>query len=233
MEKPPFLATGFTQSLSCPYFSNLEARYSSFFSKNCSPKDYDYLLEQGFRRLGFYFYKPQCTGCQKCVPLRVEVKKFQPSRSQKKILKKNNGIQVAVIQKPKIKAGYFQIYQNYLKERYGQKEHLSLESFELHMLHNPSFCQIFEYRKEEKLVGLSWLDRTEKGLSAVYFAYDQAFKKNSLGIFSLLYELDWAKKNNIPFYYLGFWVRGAPHMDYKKTLKPHQILEDQCWREEG
>ena len=58
--------------------------------------NYSDLSHYGFRRSGKNFYRPYCDKCQACTPIRVDAQKFTPSKSQKRLLKKNAGI------KPKI-----------------------------------------------------------------------------------------------------------------------------------
>ena len=49
--------------------------------------------------------------------------------------------------------------------------------------------------------------------------------------FSALYEISKAKELGIPFYYLGFWVKGCANMEYKASFGPNELLEaDGSWQ---
>ena len=52
----------------------------------------------------------------------------------------------------------------------------------------------------------------------------------SLGVFSVLHEIEWAKRHGIPHYYLGYWVHGAATMQYKANYRPHELLDRGEWR---
>ena len=53
-------------------------------------KQYNVLIQAGFRRSGEQVYRPQCRQCRACQSIRVLVDDFQPSKSQKRVLNKNN-----------------------------------------------------------------------------------------------------------------------------------------------
>ena len=47
----------------------------------------------------------------------------------------------------------------------------------------------------------------------------------------MLAEIDYAARLGIPYWYLGYWVRGCRAMEYKATFRPHELLHpDGVWR---
>src|SRR5438067_4545101 len=51
--------------------------------------EYQYRMEQGWRRFGGTMFRPHCPGCQACQSLRVLVPRFRPDRSQRRARKAN------------------------------------------------------------------------------------------------------------------------------------------------
>lgn len=51
---------------------------------------YERLLHQGFRRYASMAYNTRCQNCHECIPIRIPVKTFAPSKSQRRVLHKNN-----------------------------------------------------------------------------------------------------------------------------------------------
>ena len=62
---------------------------------------YGRLLHQGFRRYYSLVYHTQCKGCKECIPIRICAKDFVPSKSQRRVLNKNQDVEVTVVTDPR------------------------------------------------------------------------------------------------------------------------------------
>ncbi|MCK7497291.1 MAG: hypothetical protein MZW92_45630 [Comamonadaceae bacterium] len=87
--------------LSMPHpCSYLDGRQSTILfvdpQRLLSEGEYGLFVRQGFRRSGDLVYRPHCSGCQACVPVRLPVRAFRPSRGQRRIGKRNADLQVAI-----------------------------------------------------------------------------------------------------------------------------------------
>ena len=60
--------------------------------QNIELKEFNNLVNLGFRRSGNHVYKPHCHDCEACVPIRINVNDFKLNKSQKRcsIKKKTN-----------------------------------------------------------------------------------------------------------------------------------------------
>ena len=84
-----------TQPHPCSYLSEEQA--TTLFLDPSQPMDvemYAELSELGFRRSGDHLYRPHCQRCTACVPARIPAGRFAPSRQQRRILKRNETLQV-------------------------------------------------------------------------------------------------------------------------------------------
>lgn len=83
--------------------------------------------------------------------------------------------------------------------------------------------------KTGKLVALSVTDVLDHGLSAVYTFFDPDETHRSLGVFAILYQIELAKQNQLPYVYLGYWIRQCQKMSYKTRYQPYQVLINERW----
>jgi len=211
---------------SCPYLDNQNWMSFMFQADSLDNAVYESLIEKGFRRNGLMFYKNNCPDCDQCKPIRVLVNQFKCSKSQNKILKKNN--EVLIKSSPiAFDEESFLLYQNFSEGRF--KSSTSKEDFENFLGQSSVETIMMKYYDQEKLIGVGWVDILPNSLSSVYFAYDLGYAKRSLGVFSILKEIELCrelKKENLQ---LGFWVDGAKTMLYKTQYKPNELLINGVW----
>ena len=79
------------------------------------------------------------------------------------------------------------------------------------------------------LVACALVDLMGDGLSLVYSFYDPTVKRRSLGSFVILDHIIQAGLTNLPYVYLGYWVRGSEKMHYKVRFSPVELLKPEGW----
>ncbi|TPX59513.1 hypothetical protein PhCBS80983_g02385 [Powellomyces hirtus] len=86
-----------------------------------------------------------------------------------------------------------------------------------------------KYYVDDKLIAFAVLDILPSCLSSVYFVYDPAYDKLSLGTLSALKEIVLAESlaKDIPtlrYYYMGYYIHTCPKMRYKAQYSPSDLL---------
>lgn len=76
---------------------------------------------------------------------------------------------------------------------------------------------------------LAVTDVLTNGLSAVYTFYHPDYRANGLGVFSILTQIEFCKKFNLPFLYLGYQIDDCKKMNYKNRYFPYEIFTKQQW----
>lgn len=180
------------------------------------------MLSMGWRKFGAYYFRPLCPGCRECVPIRVLVDEFHPSKSQRKKLRKNGSVRVEfgpLTYSPRA----YEIYIDHSQSRFGQAS--SLDGF-LFNFYSPS-CPALqsEFYLDGQLIAVGYLDRGDNCLSSVYFIYDTAYAHLGLGTFSIIKEIEYAKSIGLPYYYLGYYIQDCQSMSYKDRFQPREHFD--------
>ncbi len=213
----------------CPYLGGLRSQYRAFRSEAMAPRLYHQLMDAGFRRSGDVFYQPACRGCRQCVPLRVPVTSFTPSKSQRRIWRLNTDLQLT-IDAPEATEEKFALYRSYV-ESWHSRDAGSMEEFDRFLIQSPVSTLEFCYRDPSgRLLAVGICDICQDSLSSVYFYFDPEERRRSLGTFGAMAEISFAASHGIPHYYLGYWIERCDAMCYKSRFRPFQLLQtDGSW----
>ena len=193
---------------------------------------YAQLIEQGFRRSGDEVYAPHCPHCSSCISVRLPVKKFKPSRSQRRCLNKNTATQVIV--KPAVfEQAHYDMYLRYQAVRHSDSSMATVSPDEYLSFLGSSWCntRFVEFSINNELAGVAVIDQFEKAWSAVYTFFEPKFNDYSLGVYAVLWQIEQVVRQQKEFLYLGFWIQACKKMAYKSDYQPLQLLIDKQWLE--
>jgi arginine-tRNA-protein transferase len=190
---------------------------------------YQDLMDRGFRRSGEVIYRPACQSCRECIPIRVPVERFQISRSQRRVFRKNIDVQVE-IGPPELTDEKWEVYSNYLSAMHDGSMSNCREDQKEFLYQSPIDTQEMVYRIDGRVVAVGIVDVCPNALSSVYFFFDPAFARRSLGIFGALKEIEECRRRGLPYWYIGYYVRHCRRMNYKAQFTPYELLrEDGVW----
>jgi len=191
---------------------------------------YNVLLSKGFRRSGGFVYRPHCKTCSACVPCRIDVNKFKPSRNLRRCLKKNTGLTTRIVD-AKFSEEYFSLYRGYLNNRHedGNMADPKREDYTSFLLNEWETSLFIESRLGDRLLSVAVVDFLPVGPSAVYTFFDTQEARRSLGSFAILQQIWLARLYGLPHLYLGYWIDGHPKMDYKRNFSGLEVYQQNQW----
>jgi arginyl-tRNA--protein-N-Asp/Glu arginylyltransferase len=198
------------------------------------PKELDALLAEGWRYFGPQFFRAsvveEVAALKRQVALRVAVADFARSKSQRRVWKSNQDLEVELAPARPGK----EEEELFLKHR---------ERFDRNVPENlavflggrpdgvPSACLQVSVRQEGKLVAASYLARGEEACSSIYGIFDPDLSSRSLGIFTMLLELHYAQRVGLRYYYSGYATLEPGCYDYKKSFSALSYYRwDGDWR---
>lgn len=214
----------------CGYLADRIATDEVWAALEIAPDDYQRLMDAGYRRSGRLLYRPHCDGCRACVPLRVPVPSFVPSRSQRRIARRNRDLLVEV-GVPVITPEKFDLYRRYLLFQHpGTRQESSLETLRDFLYSSCVDTREILYRHPSgRLLGVSIVDVCSSSISSVYHFFEPDESRRSVGTFSVIAEIELCRRFGIPWYYLGYWVEGCAQMEYKTGFRPNERLHEGRW----
>jgi len=226
---PP--STDFTTlNYNCAYLPDRKVRMRYKYIEQSNKTFATEVIKRGWRRFGNYYFYPVCKDCNECKSIRIDVKNYKFTKSQKKSIKRNIDTEI-IVQKPSLTDAHIDLYNKYHKYK-AEKD-----SWDFKMMRNREYRDNFSegandfgkevlYIRDGKLIGVDLIDILEDGISSIYFFYDPEYSHLSLGIYSLMYQVKLANILGLDWIYLGYWVDGCKAFAYKSNFQPQEILDD-------
>lgn len=231
-----------TAPQACPYLEGrMERKLFTALQGEHAQKLNDTLSKQGFRRSQNVLYRPSCAECSACLSARIRVADFTPSRTQKRIQKRN-----ALLRRnptsPWATEDQYTLFRRYLDHRHADGGMADMDVFEFAAMieETPIRSRVIEYTRaapdggrNRTLAAVSLTDVFDDGLSMVYSFYDPDLTPQSLGTYLILDHIEIAREAGLPYVYLGYWVPGSRKMGYKAGFDALEIYKAGAWQQIG
>ena len=215
----------------CPYLDGrMERKLFTALQGDTATKLNDSLSKQGFRRSQNVLYRPSCAECSACMSARIDVSKFSPSRSQRRVEKRATHLARRATS-PWATEDQYDLFREYLDGRHAKGGMADMDMFEFAAMveETPIRSRLIEYSDDGILSAVCLTDILDDGLSMVYSFFDPALEKLSLGTYVILDHIKIAQELGLPYVYLGYWVPGSPKMGYKANFKGVEVFRDGGW----
>ena len=189
------------------------------------------LTRAGFRRSHDIVYRPACPNCTACVPVRIPVRAFKPTRSLKRIASVNRDLELEIVG-AEVTEEQYALFMAYQTARHPDSDMARMSRLEfISMLREgEADTHVYQLRRAgDGLVGGIITDHVNDGLSAVYSFFDPDEPRRSLGVQLILTLINEAQRRDLSYVYLGYWISASRKMAYKARFRPLQALGPQGW----
>ena len=175
------------------------------------------------------YFRPICDGCDECQSIKVDVEKFEFSKSQRRVMKKAAFIK-SYVQTPTLTQAHLNLFEKYHLHMKGKRGWEYQETTPEHYRNSfinghGDFGYEVLYFDEERLIGVDLIDVLDDGISSIYFYYDPDYENYSLGKLSLYYQIKYAQQSAKKWIYLGYYVKECQSLSYKTHYKPYVTLQ--------
>ncbi len=195
----------------------------------------DQLWASGWRHFGPIFFRYSLSedeeGLRTITPLRLDLQNHTLSKSQRRVLRRNADLRCEFhpAEMTEAACGMFQRH----KGRFQKNVPEGLDNFlSQDPARVPCECRECRVYLGEELIALSYLDVGQGSSSAVYGMFEPAHTARSLGIYTMLREIEHTQSLGFRYYYPGYATREPSAYDYKKQLRGLEELdwETGAWR---
>lgn len=214
----------------CSYFDDRDAKTLFIDPQlDIDQRLYTHLSQRGFRRSGPHLYKPYCDGCKQCIASRIPVALFSASRNQRKVINRNSDLTVECT--PTLDDAAYPLYERYINTRHqdGDMYPASREQFDSFLGDSLPCTEYAHFYRQDELIAVAVMDVLDDGLSAIYTFFDPALSRRSLGKFAILWQVHAARERQLPYLYLGYWIKNCEKMRYKTDYRPIELLAEKRW----
>ncbi|MEM1432883.1 MAG: arginyltransferase [Pseudomonadota bacterium] len=216
----------------CSYLEGEAARTLFVDPKlQLSQSRYQQLTNAGFRRSGSNLYRPHCERCQACQPSRIPVAEFQPRRRQRRIIKRNQDLELKR-EPARFTRAFFALYERYIAARHqeGGMYPADEDQYQSFLLCDWAESEFLVGYSGSEAVSIAVTDHLTDGLSAIYTFFEPTLSVRSLGALSILKQIEWARELKLDYLYLGYAIRNSPKMRYKFDYQPLEVLTGAGWQ---
>lgn len=205
----------------------LEIINEEFHAAEVGPVMLDILLAAGWRHFGTHFFRYNFgiynDEIRRVLPLRIRVNDLRLSKSQRRVLTRNLDLHTEIAPLA-ISPEIHDLFHRH-KSRFKSGVPDSIFDFVSRTADGPTDCRILTVRDNDEIIAASFFDIGDSSVSSIYGIFDPERSSRSLGIYTMLEEIEFARENAKPLYYHGYAFEGESFYDYKKRFGALEIFD--------
>lgn len=212
--------------------ADFELINEEFYVDAVSGEQLDLLLEDGWRHFGPHFFRYNLgiyeNEIRLVLPLRVRIADFRLSKSQRRVLRRNWDAAVEILP-VELTDEILELFDRH-KRRFRSGAPSSIYDFMARGIEPVDVLQL-TVRKNGRLLAASFFDVGATSISSIYGIFEPEEHPASLGIFTMLKEIEYAGLHAKSLYYHGYAYEGESYYDYKKRFSALEVFDwHASWR---
>ncbi|MDF1815238.1 MAG: hypothetical protein P1V20_23765, partial [Verrucomicrobiales bacterium] len=199
-----------------------------------SGTELDAYLAAGWYRQGQGLFTTYSTISRKILMaapwIRVETGKYTLSKNLRRLKNKNDKRLTWHIGKAMVtphREDMFQHFRTYFKGEFYESLQSALYCYQSRTE------SIFDSREitfylDGKMIGFSYFDVGENSIASILNIYSDEYMQYSLGMYSILLQLEWCQQNGKKYYYPGYAMPENPRFNYKLRIGGIEYLDQKA-----
>lgn len=201
----------------------------AFIADSVSAEFMDALWAAGWRHFGRYFFRYSTQpdtqdGTQTITPLRIDLASCVFTKSQRRVLRKNADLRWEITPArldDELRAMFVRHRQRFTHNIPDALENFLGED----PASGPCECRMVRVFDDQRLIAASFFDVGHEAASSVYGLFEPAESKRSLGILTMLLEIEHCREAGLRRLYPGYATHEPSAYDYKKQFRSTAMLD--------
>lgn len=195
--------------------------------RSLSPAELDRRLARGFFRSGPILFRARLlhpdNELRELIHLRVRLDVDPPSKSRRRVLRRNRARFRTTVEPAYVTPDHQRLYD------LSRRRFVGFVAEDLDVLALGEWSDVFDTRQVcvydgDRLVAVSYFDLGKRSVASILGLHDPGYSKMSLGIYTMLEEMRFARERGARWYYPGYIIPGLAGFEYKTRLGAIQYL---------
>jgi arginine-tRNA-protein transferase len=160
------------------------------------------------------------------INIRYNLRDYEYPKRLRKLMRRNHRLFRHEVRPARITKRRRCMYKEHIKRFKGMVVP-TLDAFMAGSFHEYSPFNTMEVTVYDgrRIVAVSYFDVGMRAIASILGFFDPAYSRYSLGIYTMLLEIEWARQHQIQYYYPGYILDAHPLFDYKLRLGQAEVYD--------